>query len=111
MRRTRRRFLHLLAGSAAMSAYAPRAAAQAYPTRPVRWIVGAAAGGSLDIVARIMGQWLSERLGQSFVVENRVGAASIIAAETVMRAPADGYTILLAPVSMAINPSVYEKLN
>jgi tripartite-type tricarboxylate transporter receptor subunit TctC len=110
MKLPRRQFLHLAAGAAALPV-AHIARAQTYPSRPVRWIVGAPAGGSLDIVARIMGQWLSERLGQSFVIENRVGAASIIAVETVMRAPADGYTILLAPVSMAINPSVYEKLN
>ena len=82
-----------------------------YPTRPVRFLVGAPAGGSLDIVARVMGQWLAERLGQPFVIENRAGAASIIAFEAIARAPADGYTISLIPVSIAINPSVYQKLN
>jgi tripartite-type tricarboxylate transporter receptor subunit TctC len=111
MKRPRRNFLRLAVGAAVVAAGSRLAQAQAYPTRPVRWLVGAPAGGSLDIVARIMGQWLSERLGQPFVIENRVGAASIIAAEAAARAPADGYTILLAPVSMAINPSLYEKLN
>jgi tripartite-type tricarboxylate transporter receptor subunit TctC len=77
----------------------------------VRFLVGAPAGGSLDIVARVMGQWLAERLGQPFVIENRAGAASIIAFEAIARALADGYTISLIPVSMAINPSVYQKLN
>ena len=107
----RRKFLHLAAGAAALP-FAPHVArAQAYPARPVRWVLGAPPGGPFDIVARLMGQWLSERLGQPFVIEHRPGAASIIATETVARAPADGYTILLVPVSMAINPSVFEKLN
>jgi tripartite-type tricarboxylate transporter receptor subunit TctC len=107
----RRQFLHLAAGAAALPAVTPFAWAQAYPSRPVRFLVGAPAGGSLDIVARVMGQWLAERLGQPFVIENRAGAASIIAFEAIARAPADGYTISLIPVSMAINPSVYQKLN
>jgi tripartite-type tricarboxylate transporter receptor subunit TctC len=111
MKLPRRQFLHLAVGAAALLAMSRIARAQAYPTRPVRFLVGAPAGGSLDIVARVMGQWLAERLGQPFVIENRAGAASIIAFEAIARAPADGYTISLIPVSMAINPSVYQKLN
>jgi hypothetical protein len=91
----RRRFLHLAAGAAAVPATSRIVMAQAYPTRPVRIIVGFAAGGSSDIAARLMGQWLSERLGQQFVIENRTGAGSNIAAEVVVRAPPDGYTLLL----------------
>jgi len=87
------------------------AAAQSYPSRPIRLIVGFAAGGPTDIAARLIGQWLSERLGYSFVVENRPGAASNIATEAVIRAPADGYTLLQATVSNAINASLYERLN
>ena len=94
MKLPRRTFLHLAAGAAALPA-APRIAwAQAYPARPVRLIVGFAPGGATDIIARLMGQWLSERLGQQFVIENRTGAASNIATEAVVRAPADGYTLL-----------------
>jgi tripartite-type tricarboxylate transporter receptor subunit TctC len=107
----RRQFLRLAAGTAASPVISRIACAQAYPVRPVRFLVGAPAGGALDIVARVMGQWLAERLAQAFVIENRVGAASIIAFEAIARAPADGYTIALIPVSMAINPSVYQKLN
>jgi tripartite-type tricarboxylate transporter receptor subunit TctC len=111
MKLPRRTFLRLAAGTAALPTLSSIASAQAYPTRPVRFLVGAPAGGSLDIVARVMGQWLSERFGQTFVIENRGGAASILAFEAIARAPADGYTISLIPVSMAINPSVYQKLN
>jgi tripartite-type tricarboxylate transporter receptor subunit TctC len=111
MRLLRRQFLHLTAGAAALPAMSRIAKAQAYPSRPVRIIVGFAAGGFSDIVARLMGQWLSERLGQPFVIENRVGAASNIAAELVTRAPADGYTVLVFNVSAAINATLYEKLN
>ena len=85
--------------------------AQAYPTRPVRIIVGFAAGGATDIVARLMGQWLSERLGQQFVIENRPGAGSNIATEAVVRAPPDGYTLLLVASANAINATLYDKLN
>jgi tripartite-type tricarboxylate transporter receptor subunit TctC len=85
--------------------------AQAYPTRPVRFIVGFAPGGTADIVARLIAQWLSERLGQPFVVENRTGAATNIATEAVVRAPADGYTLLFVTTSNAINATLYEKLN
>ena len=87
------------------------ARAQAYPTRSVRIVVGFAAGGGTDIVARLIGQWLSERLGQSFVIENRPGAGSNIATEAVVRAPADGYTLLFVTAANAINTTLYEKLN
>jgi len=107
----RRQILHLLTGAIAVSA-APRfAAAQAYPTRPVRLIVGFAAGGSTDISARLIAQWLTERLGQAFVVENRPGAGSNIAAEAVVNAPADGYTLLVGATANAINATLYDKLN
>ena len=91
----RRNSLHLAAGAAALPAVSRIARAQTYPTRPVRLIVGFAAGGAADIIARLIGQWLSERLGQPFVIENRPGAGSNIATEAVVRAPADGYTLLL----------------
>jgi len=107
----RRKFLHLAASAAALTAASRIAAAQAYPTRPVRIVVGYAAGGGTDIVARLMGQWLSERLGQQFVIENRTGAATNIGTEAVARAPADGYTLLLAHTANAINATLYEKLN
>src|SRR5262245_63932891 len=107
----RRRFLQLAAGAAALP-FAPHVVrAQAYPTRPVRIVVGLAAGGTNDIVARLMGQWLSERLGQQFVIDNRPGAASNIATEAVVRAAADGYTLLLSSVNNAINATLYDKLN
>ena len=85
--------------------------AQAYPSRPVRWIVGFAAGGTTDIVARLIGQWLSERLGQPFIIENRPGAGTNIATEAVVRAPADGYTLLFVGAANAINATLYDKLN
>jgi tripartite-type tricarboxylate transporter receptor subunit TctC len=111
MKLPRRNFLHLAAGAAALPAVSRIARAQAYPTRPVRIIVGLAAGGPADIVARLIAQWLSERLGQPFVVENRTGAATNIATEAVVRAPADGYTLLFVTAANAINTSLYEKLN
>jgi tripartite-type tricarboxylate transporter receptor subunit TctC len=92
MKLRRRNFLHLAAGAAALPASMRIARAQAYPTRPVRIVVGFAAGGGLDVVARLMGQWLSERLGQQFIIENRPGAAGNIGAEAVVRAAPDGYT-------------------
>ena len=95
MKLPRRQFLHLAAGAAALPAVSRIARAQAYPTRPVRMIVGFAAGGATDILARLIGQWLSERLGQQFVIENRPGAGANIATEAVVRAPPDGYTLLL----------------
>jgi tripartite-type tricarboxylate transporter receptor subunit TctC len=107
----RRRILSLAASAAALPAVSRVAWAQAYPTRPVRIIVGFAAGGGADIVARLMGRWLSQRLGRQFVVENRVGAGTKIAAEAVVRAPADGYTLLLAHTTNTINATLYEKLN
>jgi tripartite-type tricarboxylate transporter receptor subunit TctC len=111
MKPPRRTFLHLAAGAAALPAVSRFAWAQAYPTRPVRIVVGLAPGGANDIVARLMGQWLSERLGQQFVIENRPGAASNIATEAVVRAPPDGYTLLLCGVNNAINATLYERLN
>ena len=111
MKLPRRRFLHLAAGAAALPVVSRIARAQAYPTRPVRIIVGFAPGGTADIVARLIGQWLSERLGQPFIVESRPGAASNIATEAVVRAPADGYTLLLAGTQNTINATLYDKLN
>jgi tripartite-type tricarboxylate transporter receptor subunit TctC len=111
MQLPRRRFLHLAVGAAALPAVSRFTWAQAYPTRPVRLIVGFAAGGGIDIIARLMGQWLSERLGQPFVVENRPGAGGNIGTEAVVRAAPDGYTLLLAFSSNAINATLYEKLN
>jgi len=107
----RRRFLHLAAGAAALPAVLREARAQAYPARPVRIVVGFAAGGGADIAARLIGQWLSDRLDQSFVVENRPGAGSNIGTETVLNAPPDGYTLLLATLSNAVNATLYEKLS
>jgi tripartite-type tricarboxylate transporter receptor subunit TctC len=108
----RRRFLRLAAAAAAALPVGPRLAqAQAYPSRPVRWIVGFAAGGPAEILARLIGQWLSERLGQPFVIENRPGAGSNIATELVVRAPADGYTLLLVTTANAVNATLYDKLN
>jgi tripartite-type tricarboxylate transporter receptor subunit TctC len=110
MTSSRRRFLHLATAAAAMPFVSRVACAQAYPTRPVRLIVGFPAGTSADVLARLMGQWLSERLGQPFVVENRVGASSTIAAESVVRAPADGHTLLWVTSANSISASVYDNL-
>src|SRR5437016_9996315 len=107
----RRQFLHLAAGTAALPVLLRAATAQAYPSRPVRLIVGFPAGGPTDITARVMAQWLSERLGQQVVVDNRAGAGSNIAAEAVVNALPDGYTLLLVGATNAINATLYEKLN
>jgi tripartite-type tricarboxylate transporter receptor subunit TctC len=107
----RRNFLHLAAGGAALPAVSRFAWAQAYPTRPVRIVVGFAAGGAGDIAARLMGQWLSERLGQQFVVENRPGGNGNIAAEAGVRAPADGYALLMVSSANAANAAFYDKLS
>ena len=107
----RRQFLHLAAGAATLPALAHVAVAQTYPSRPARMIVPFAPGGTSDILARLMGQWLSERLGQPFVIENRPGANSNIGTEAVVRAPSDGYTLLLVTAAAAINATFYEKLS
>ncbi len=107
----RRELIRLAGAAAALPALSHVAKAQAYPSRPVRIIVGYAAGGGVDITARLIGQWLSERLGQQFIVENRPGAATNIATEAVVRSPPDGYTLLLVNAANAINASVYDKLN
>ena len=107
----RRQFLHLAAGAAALPAMSRVARAQTYPARPVRIVVGFAAGGPTDILARLIGQWLSERLGQQYVIENRPGAGGNIATEAVVNAPADGYTLLLVAPANTINATLYDKLN
>jgi tripartite-type tricarboxylate transporter receptor subunit TctC len=111
MKLPRRTFLQLAAGAAALPAISRFAWAQAYPARPVRIVVGLTAGSASDIVARLVGQLLSERLGQPFVIENRPGAGTNIAAEGVVRSPPDGYTLLLAASPNAINASLYDKLS
>ena len=111
MKLPRRTFLHLAAVVAALPVVSRRAIAQNYPARPVRVIVGFAAGGGNDIVARMIGQWLSERLGQPFIVENRPGGGSNIATESVVRAAPDGYTLLLVGTTNAANATFYQKLS
>jgi tripartite-type tricarboxylate transporter receptor subunit TctC len=111
MKLPRRQFLHLAAGAAAVPAVSRIARAQTYPSRPVRLIVGLAAGSSLDILARLMGQWLTERLGQPFVIENRPGAGTNVATEAVVKAMPDGYTLLMVSPGNAINATLYDKLN
>jgi tripartite-type tricarboxylate transporter receptor subunit TctC len=111
MKLPRRNFLHLAAGAATLPAVSRIAWAQAYPTRPVRIIVAVAAGSAMDILARLMSQWLSERLGQQFVIENRPGGGNNIGTEAAVRAPADGYTLLMVNTVNAINATLYEKLN
>src|SRR5215831_9318422 len=107
----RRQFLHLAAGAAALPAVSRIASAQAYPSRPVRIMVGFAAGGGVDIIARLTGQWLAERLGQQFIIENRPGAGTNIATEAVVRAPPDGYTLLLVNAANAFNATLYDNLS
>jgi tripartite-type tricarboxylate transporter receptor subunit TctC len=111
MKLLRRQFLQLTAGAAALPAVSRVAWTQAYPARPVRIIVGFTAGGAFDITARLIGQWLSERLGQQFIIENRPGAGTNIATEAVVRSPADGYTLLLGGAVNTVNATLYEKLN
>ena len=111
MRLSRRKFLHMAVAAASLPALSSITRAQAYPVRPVRIIVPFAAGGSTDIIARLIGQWLSERLGQQFVIENRPGAGSNIGTELVVNASPDGYTLLLVGASSAINATLYDKLN
>ena len=111
MKVPRRQFLHLAAGAAALPVASRFAVAQAYPTRPVRVIVGFTPGGAPDILARLMGQWLSERLGQQFVIDNRPGGGGNIATQAVVRASADGYTLLMVGAFNAVNATLYDNLN
>src|SRR5262249_16805475 len=111
MKLPRRQFLNLAAGAAALPAVPRIARAQTYPSRPVRLIVPIAPGGAQDTMARLMGQWLSERLGQPFVIDNRQGGGTNIGTEAVVRAPADGHILLLIPPDSAINATLYDKLN
>src|SRR5262245_62456162 len=110
MERSRRTFLHLSAGAAALPAVASIARAQAYPSRPVRIVVGFAPCGANDINARLIGQWLSERLGQQFIIDNRPGAAGNIAMESVVKSPSDGYTLVMVATSSAANATLYDNL-
>src|SRR5215831_596046 len=111
MKLPRRQFMHLAAGAAALAAMSPVAWAQAYPTRPVHLIVPFAPAGGADTIARVMGQWLSERLGHPFVIENRPGGGANIATEAVVRAAPDGYTLLITGGYNTINATLYDKLN
>jgi tripartite-type tricarboxylate transporter receptor subunit TctC len=111
MKLPRRNFLHLTVGAAVLPAVSRIARAQAYPSRPVRWIVPFGPAGATDITARLIGQWLSERLGQQFVIENRPGAGGNVGTEAVVRAPADGYTLLFVNTANAISTTLYEKLS
>src|ERR1700716_1441534 len=108
---SRREVLNLAVGVAALPAFSRTARAQNYPTRPVRIIVGFPTGGASDITARMLGQWLSERLGQQFIIENRPGAGTNIGTEAVAKSPPDGYTLLLVSVANTVNATLYERLN
>ena len=110
MKRPRRHFLHLAAGAAALSVVPRIARSQSYPTRPVRWIVGFPPGGGADTVSRIVGQWLSERLGQQVIIENRPGASTNISAQAVINSPPDGYTLLFYGASTLINTIMFPNL-
>src|SRR5215470_16759474 len=110
MHLSRRRFLHLAGAAGALPAGSRRARAQAYPARPLRWIVGFPPGGGADIVSRIMAPWLAERLGQPVVIENKPGASSNISIQTVVNSPADGYTLLFVPASAAVNVTLFDQL-
>src|SRR5947209_10537807 len=110
MKLPRRKFLHLAAGAAALTTASRFAFAQAYPSRPVRIVVGFPAGGTTDTMARLMGQWLSERLAQQFIIENRPGAAGTTAADAVVKAAPDGYTLLQVGTPNAINATLYTNL-
>ena len=111
MKLPRRNFLHLAAGAAALPVATRVVSAQSYPARPVHLIIGIAPGSSPDILGRLMAQWLSERLGQPFIIENRPGGSGNIAIEAVVKAPADGHTLLLVPIQSAVNATLYERLN
>src|SRR5215470_3256918 len=110
MNRTRRRLLQLAGAAALLPPLARVAWAQAFPTRPIRWLVPFAAGGSTDIVARLIGGWLSERLGQTVIIENKPGASTIIATQAVVGSPPDGYTLLFVSTSAATNATFYDTL-
>jgi tripartite-type tricarboxylate transporter receptor subunit TctC len=111
MKPNRRKFLKMAAYAAAFPVAAPTARAQSYPSRPVRVVVPVAAGGANDVTGRIIAQWLSERLGQQFVIENRPGAGTNVGTEAVIRSPADGYTLLISGSNAAINPNLFKALN
>src|SRR5262245_66254384 len=111
MKLPRRQFLHLAAGAAALPALSRIAQAQAYPSRPVRIIVGFSAGGGVDLIARLIGQWLAERLGQPFVIENRPGGGRNIAPEAVVRAPGEGYSLLVVTAASAIHAALDAQLS
>src|SRR5229473_3429063 len=110
MKLPRRRFLHLAAGAAALPVISGAAHAEAYPAHPVRWLIGFPPGGAVDIVAQIMGHWLSEHFGQQFLVENRAGSGGNIAAAAAINSPPDGYTLLFVASNNAISTSLYKKL-
>jgi len=111
MKLPRRKFLHLAAGAAALPAVSRIAWAQSYPTRPVRLVAGFPPGGVVDVFARLIGQWLSERLGQQFIIENRAGAGGNLAVEAVLKAPPDGYTLLMVGSNNAWNVTLYDNLS